>query len=258
VCILITSDKMYIVEAIVRPEKTNDVIAALVDFGYKGEFILSEVTGKRQNLENTTIRSYRGHKFIKNTMKIKNKIELTIDTEYLDDIINIIRNNAKTGEFGDGKIFVYNTVDRFSEDNKDNSNNDSSFAEPVNSEREELLKKLRINLPDDDYLDSLLEEAFKPDSGELRDLEKIAIDKLNNDLFELLKEQDILLDYKLDVEVDYNDGKYYYNCNIILIPKKTFGFIKKNINVESLQNKSKNILNSINADAKHIISIIVY
>ncbi|ABR56698.1 nitrogen regulatory protein P-II [Methanococcus aeolicus Nankai-3] len=247
---------MYIVEAIVRPEKTNAVIAALVDFGYKGEFILSEVTGQRQNLENTTIRNYRGHKFIKNTMKIKNKIELTINNEDLDNIINIIRNNAKTGEFGDGKIFVYDTVDRFSENNKDKNND--SFAEPVNSEREKLLRELRINLPDDDYVDSLLEEAFKPDGRELRDLEKIAIDKLNNDLFGLLKEQDILLDYKVDIEVDYNYGKYYYNCNIILIPKKTFGFIKKGININSIRNKSKNILNSINGNAEHTISIIVY
>ncbi len=250
---------MYKLDVIIRPEKIDSVLTALMTYGYNEEFIISEVSGRRQNIGKTTIRNYRGHEFVKDTMFMKNKIELYVEKKDIDEIVRIIRNNAKTGEFGDGKIFIYPLDDEEfnTKLNIHNNTNNIDDANNINYEREKLLKELNINLPDDEYIDSLLDSTFKPDSLELRNMEKIAEEKLSNDLLDLLKEQGILFDYKISIDVKYKD-KYYYNCDIVLLPKKTFGFIKKNINVNSISKKTENILKSINPNGKVNISIIVY
>jgi len=261
VCILITlGDIVYLVEAVLRPEKTADVIAALAKFGHKDDILISDVKGRRREVGEKVVREYRGHTFVMDVQKTKTKMELITDEEHLEDIISTITNSAKTGNYGDGKIFVYPVIDYgFGEGNKSSKNlkgEDEGCG--GNPERDELLKKLGIKLPDDEYIDNLISKTFEPDKLELRTMEKTAIDELSCNLFDILKEQDMIHDYALNVEVEYENGIYHYRCNVILIPKRTLGVLKKKINMDSIRKRTEDILKSISVNAKYDISIKSY
>lgn len=94
------------IEAVIRPNKLNDVKDALGKLGIKG-MTVSEVAGCGLQKGHTGI--YRGKEYSISLLP-KVKIVIVVESSMLEDIIDVIINAAKTGEIGDGKIFV-STVD---------------------------------------------------------------------------------------------------------------------------------------------------
>lgn len=90
------------IEAIVRPTKLNDIKDGLAKYGVKG-MTVSEVVGC--GLQKGQPYIYRGTQY-NITLLPKVKIEVVVTDEILDGVIGVIVDNAKTGEVGDGKIFV--------------------------------------------------------------------------------------------------------------------------------------------------------
>ena len=95
------------VEAIIRPFKLDDVKEALIEEGIKG-LTITEVRGYgRQKGHKET---YRGSEYrIEFVPKIK--IEVVVESEKLEKIVDAILRTAKTGQVGDGKIFIYDVSD---------------------------------------------------------------------------------------------------------------------------------------------------
>ncbi|ODA39669.1 P-II family nitrogen regulator [Desulfosporosinus sp. BG] len=95
------------IEAIIRPEKLNDVKDALSDIGVKG-MTVSNVLGFGNQKGYTQI--YRGQEIVTKLLP-KIKLEVVISNEKTDEVISAITNTSKTGKFGDGKIFVFDVID---------------------------------------------------------------------------------------------------------------------------------------------------
>ena len=95
------------IEAIIRPFKLDDVKEALLEEGIKG-LTISEVRGYgRQKGHKET---YRGSEYrIEFVPKIK--IEIVVPDKNLEKVIDAIVRTAKTGQVGDGKIFVSDISD---------------------------------------------------------------------------------------------------------------------------------------------------
>ncbi len=90
------------IEAIIRPHKLDDVQEALLEAGYPG-LSVSEIRGYGRQKGHREI--YRGAEYNINFVP-KIKIELICADNLSEGAIDIIEKKAKTGEVGDGKIFV--------------------------------------------------------------------------------------------------------------------------------------------------------
>jgi len=91
------------IEAIIRPFKLEEVKEALVESGVRG-LTISEVRGYGRQKGHTE--TYRGSEYrIEFVPKIK--IEVVVESKKVDDIVDAILKSAKTGQVGDGKIFIY-------------------------------------------------------------------------------------------------------------------------------------------------------
>lgn len=95
------------VEAIIRPSKLEEIKDALAKFNIHG-LTISQVMGCGNQKGKTEI--YRGS-VVELTLLQKIKIEVVASDEHAQEVIKIISEAAKTGEIGDGKIFVYNIED---------------------------------------------------------------------------------------------------------------------------------------------------
>ncbi|MGQ9798176.1 MAG: P-II family nitrogen regulator [Ignavibacterium sp.] len=90
------------IEAIIRPFKLDDVKQALLEEGVRG-LTISEVRGYGRQKGHTE--TYRGSEYhIEFVPKIK--IEVVVDDNLVDKIVDSIIRSAKTGQVGDGKIFI--------------------------------------------------------------------------------------------------------------------------------------------------------
>jgi nitrogen regulatory protein P-II 1 len=94
------------IEVIVRPHKMDDVREALLEVGIKGMTIL-EVKGIGRQKGHTEI--YRGSEYHIGFLP-KVKFEVVVPDKLLDTAVDTILKAAKTGEVGDGKLFV-STID---------------------------------------------------------------------------------------------------------------------------------------------------
>ncbi len=90
------------VEAIIRTFKLEDVKNALTEKGING-MTVSEVRGFGRQKGHTEI--YRGAEYAVDFVP-KVKLEVVCKTEELDLVVSTIMTAAKTGQIGDGKIFV--------------------------------------------------------------------------------------------------------------------------------------------------------
>jgi len=90
-------------ECVIRPHKLDEVKNALESLGVHG-MTVSEVRGVGRQKGHTE--HYRGSEY-KVDFLPKVKIELILPDELLRQAIEAISNSAKTGKFGDGKIFVF-------------------------------------------------------------------------------------------------------------------------------------------------------
>ncbi|MCL1466770.1 P-II family nitrogen regulator [Argonema galeatum] len=90
------------VEAIIRPFKLDEVKIALVNAGIVG-MTVSEVRGFGRQKGQTE--RYRGSEYTVEFLQ-KLKIEVVIEDEQVDLVVDKIIAAARTGEIGDGKIFI--------------------------------------------------------------------------------------------------------------------------------------------------------
>jgi len=95
------------IEAIIRPFKLDDVKEALLEEGIHG-MTVTEVRGYgRQKGHKET---YRGSEYqIEFVPKLK--IEIVVDDSLLEKVVDAILTTAKTGQVGDGKIFISDISD---------------------------------------------------------------------------------------------------------------------------------------------------
>lgn len=90
------------IEAIIRPFKLDEVKIALVNAGIVG-MTVSEVRGFGRQKGQTE--RYRGSEYTVEFLQ-KLKIEIVVDEAQVDIVVDKIISAARTGEIGDGKIFV--------------------------------------------------------------------------------------------------------------------------------------------------------
>ena len=92
---------MKIVMAIIKPFKLDEVREALTAVGIQG-LTVTEVKGYGRQKGHTEI--YRGAEY---AFLPKIKIEVAVSTDLVDRAVEAIANAAKTGQIGDGKVFVF-------------------------------------------------------------------------------------------------------------------------------------------------------
>ena len=93
---------MQLIKAIVRPNKVDDVKAALERMGVSG-MTVTEVRGHGQQKGHTAI--YRGKEYNVSLLP-KMQIETVVPESVLEETIEAIVAAARTGEIGDGRVFV--------------------------------------------------------------------------------------------------------------------------------------------------------
>ena len=90
------------ITAIIRPFKLDEVKEALVEEGIRG-LTITEVRGYGRQKGHTE--TYRGSEYqIEFIPKIK--IEVVVEESKADNVVDAILRSAKTGQVGDGKIFI--------------------------------------------------------------------------------------------------------------------------------------------------------
>ena len=90
------------IEAIIKPSKLDEVKDGLSRLGVKG-MTVTEVKGCGRQGGHKEV--YRGAEYQIDLLP-KVKIEVVIDSELVPQVIGLIQEKARTGEIGDGKIFV--------------------------------------------------------------------------------------------------------------------------------------------------------
>ncbi|MET0670068.1 MAG: P-II family nitrogen regulator [Xanthobacteraceae bacterium] len=95
---------MKIIMAIIKPFKLDEVRDALTAAGVHG-LTVTEVKGYGRQKGHTEI--YRGTEYAVNFLP-KIKIEVAVPTDQADKVVDAITGAAKTGQIGDGKIFILN------------------------------------------------------------------------------------------------------------------------------------------------------
>ncbi len=98
---------MKLVMAIIKPFKLDEVREALTAVGIQG-LTVTEVKGYGRQKGHTEI--YRGAEYAVSFLP-KLKIELAVPSDLVERTVEAISTAAKTGQIGDGKIFVY-TIDQ--------------------------------------------------------------------------------------------------------------------------------------------------
>lgn len=94
------------IEAIVRPERVGLVRKALEEIGYGG-ITITEVKG--HGVQRGVTQQWRGTTYVVDTLP-KVKLEIVAKDSQVESIIDAVIEQGRTGEIGDGKIFV-TTVD---------------------------------------------------------------------------------------------------------------------------------------------------
>ena len=95
---------MKLVTAIIKPFRLDDVRNALNEIGING-MTVTEVKGFGRQKGHTEL--YRGAEYVVDFLP-KTKIDIAVSDDRLEEVIEAIIGNAKTGKVGDGKIFVTN------------------------------------------------------------------------------------------------------------------------------------------------------
>lgn len=94
---------MYKIEAIIQPHKLDEVREALKSAGIDG-LTVTEVRGHGRQKGHKEV--YRGKEYFVDLIP-KRKIEMVVSGDRKDEVIRTIIGAARTGQIGDGKIFVY-------------------------------------------------------------------------------------------------------------------------------------------------------
>jgi len=90
------------IEAIIKPFKLDDVKDAVLKLGVSG-ITITEVKGFGRQKGHKEI--YRGAEYVVDFLP-KIRIEVVVETDMVARVVEVIKENAYTGEIGDGKIFI--------------------------------------------------------------------------------------------------------------------------------------------------------
>ena len=100
---------MKLIVAVVRPSKLEEVKDALAQLHVSG-MTISEVRGHGRQKGHTAV--YRGEEY-QISLLPKIKIEIVLPDELVDETISMIMKTARTGEIGDGRVFVFPAEEGF-------------------------------------------------------------------------------------------------------------------------------------------------
>jgi nitrogen regulatory protein P-II 1 len=98
---------MIKLEAIIRPDRMEEVKAALDEIGVTG-ITVTDVRGAGR--QRGYVQHYRGAEYHVSLLD-KVKIETILPDDKVEEAVGVIQAAARTGEVGDGKIFVYPIVE---------------------------------------------------------------------------------------------------------------------------------------------------
>ena len=90
------------IECVIRPIKIDEVKVALESIGIVG-MTVADVRGYGKQRGRTE--KYRGNTYVVNLLP-KVKLEIVVPDDRAEDVVEIVLDAARTGEIGDGKIFV--------------------------------------------------------------------------------------------------------------------------------------------------------
>ena len=93
---------MKLIVAIIKPFKLDEVRKALTAVGVHG-MTVTEVKGYGRQKGHTEI--YRGAEYVVNFLP-KLRVEVAVDSSLADKAVEVITASARTGQIGDGKVFV--------------------------------------------------------------------------------------------------------------------------------------------------------
>ncbi|MBK8295388.1 MAG: P-II family nitrogen regulator [Solirubrobacterales bacterium] len=93
---------MKLVIGVVRPEKANDVLEALFRANIRG-VSMTKVQGHGGEMQR--VETYRGTT-VQMGLSEKIRFEIAVSDQYVDDTVNAVSEGGRTGDVGDGKIFV--------------------------------------------------------------------------------------------------------------------------------------------------------
>jgi nitrogen regulatory protein PII len=93
---------MKLIKSIVRPHKVDDVRDALEKLSIAG-MTVTDVRGHGRQKGHTTV--YRGKEYSVSLLP-KTQIEIVVPDEVVEEVIEVIIRAARTGEIGDGRVFV--------------------------------------------------------------------------------------------------------------------------------------------------------
>ena len=93
---------MQLIKAIIRPDKVDAVKDALDKVGVTG-LTVTEVRGHGKQKGHTAV--YRGKEYAVNLLP-KMSVETVVSDAFLDPVVQAIISAARTGEIGDGRVFV--------------------------------------------------------------------------------------------------------------------------------------------------------
>ena len=94
---------MKLIQCIIRPEKLNDLVERIE--GMASGLTVSDIRGHGHQKGQPTV--YRGLEYHVSLLP-KTMVEIVADDSRVDDIIKIVTETARTGQIGDGRIFVLN------------------------------------------------------------------------------------------------------------------------------------------------------
>lgn len=95
---------MKMIIAIIRPNRLTPVKSALHEAGFSGITVLGV---KGCGSQKGVVERYRGSEYVIDLLD-KIQIEVVVDNNEVNKAVQIISDAAKTGEIGDGKLFVLN------------------------------------------------------------------------------------------------------------------------------------------------------
>jgi nitrogen regulatory protein P-II 1 len=95
------------IEAVIKPFKLDEVKEALQEIGLQG-ITVTEAKGFGRQKGHTEL--YRGAEYVVDFLP-KVKIEIVLPDDMVEKAVETIRNSARTGRIGDGKIFIINVED---------------------------------------------------------------------------------------------------------------------------------------------------
>ncbi len=98
---------MKMIAAVIKHFKLDDIRKALTEIGVHG---MTAIEVKGFGRQKGHMEVYRGVEYEVQFLP-KVKIEVAVPDDELDEVLNTIESSAKTGEIGDGKIFVYDLKD---------------------------------------------------------------------------------------------------------------------------------------------------